>query len=73
MSGSTTHFKTTTANTATNHAGLVLLLQANCQQLINPQLFTLQEKHLELISDILCLLVNLFGPIRSELDKYCVS
>ena len=57
MSGSAPHHTATSGNTAANHAGLVLLLQANSPQLINPKLCISQEKQLELISDILGLLV----------------
>ena len=57
MSGSAPHHTATSGNTAAKHAGLVLLLQANSPQLINPKLCISQEKQLELISDILGLLV----------------
>jgi hypothetical protein len=44
MSGSPLHHTATFGNTAANHAGLVLLLQANCPKLINPKLCLSPEK-----------------------------
>ena len=49
VSDSTHQYTTTSSNTAVGHAGLVLMLQANCPQQINPKL--------DPIPDILCLLV----------------
>ena len=47
MSGSTTYLTTTTGNTAADHAGLVLLLQANCPQQINQKFQILKDYQLE--------------------------
>ena len=56
-SGSSTHFTTTTGNAAANHAGLVLLLQANQAQQIDLKLCISQEKQIELIIDYLNLIL----------------
>ena len=40
-------YTTTSGHTAADHAGLVLLLQANCPQQRNPKFCVSQEKQIE--------------------------